>query len=30
MLVRAFVVNGTGFVCFETGKKFVYGNDKIV
>ena len=29
MLLRAFVVNGTGFVCFETGKKLVYKTDEI-
>ncbi len=26
MLVRAFVVNAFGFMCFEIGKKIVYSN----
>lgn len=30
MLVRAFVVNGTGFMCFEMGKRLVYRDDPTV
>lgn len=29
MLARAFVANAFGFMCFELGKKLVYGDVRI-
>lgn len=29
MMVRAFVVNATGFLCFEIGKKIVYRKSEV-